>query len=212
MSDTILAGLDSFYERYDRRVRRLMAGALCVSLLLSTAIAASAVGSQGADPKLASVLWRFGVIFPPSFTALWWIFTELMARGRRKATRPDWRLPETADDARNGMRIANAGFVFTLGLTATIVANQALMALPAFGHPLGQPLATLAGRVIMVIVGAVTMYLGNVWPRMPALRAPDQRPHTQMKANRLIGWFMVLLGASFVLLGLFLPTLQGPRL
>jgi hypothetical protein len=211
MSDTFLTDLDIFYKRYDRRVRCLMAGAFCASLLLSIVIAMS-MPANGADPKRAAVLWGFGVVFPPSFTAVWWIFTELMARGRRRATRPDWRLPSTPDDARNGKRIANAGFVFTLGLMATIVANQALMALPAFGHPLGQPLATLAGRIIMVTVGAATMYLGNVWPRIPTVRAPEQRPDVPMRANRLTGWFMVLGGAALVLLGLLLPTLQGPRL
>jgi hypothetical protein len=211
MSNTLWPGMAAFYQRYDRRMRQLMASAMSAGLLLSAVVATHLLDAGKADAKLAGMLWQFGVLFPPAFTAAWWLFTELMARGRRKASPPDWRLPTGEDDARNAMRIANAGFLFTLALTATGFANQALMAALAFDQPLGQPAGQWITRAIMVIVGAVTMYLGNVWPRMPILRAPEQKPAAQMRAHRLIGWSLVIFGLMIVLLGLFLPLLQVPR-
>ncbi len=53
-------------------------------------------------------------------------------------------------------------------------------------------------------VGAVTIYLGNLWPRMPTPRAPERKAATTMKVNRFSGWLMVIIGV----LGLFLPLLH----
>jgi hypothetical protein len=65
----------------------------------------------------------------------------------------------------------------------------------------------LIARVIMLVVGAVTIYLGNLWPRMPTPRAPERTAAIRMKANRISGWVMVISGLLVVLLGLFLPLL-----
>jgi hypothetical protein len=211
MSDTLSPEMTAFYQLYDRRMRRLMGAALCASLLLAAIIATRLPDAGAAGTRLAGTLWWFGVLITPAFTAAWWLFTELMAQGRRKASPPDWRLPMTADDARNARRISHAGFVFTLALAATGIANQSLVAALALGHPLGYPAGQWIARAIMVIVGAVTMYLGNVWPRMPILRAPEQKPAAQMKVHRLIGWSLVIFGLMIVLLGFFLPLLQAPR-
>ncbi len=202
MTATLSPDMIVFYRRYDRKLRRLMAAALGASLLLSAIMASRLLTAGGLDSIASASVWRFAIGFTPLFTAAWWIFTELMALGRRRATVPDWRLPTTPVDSRNARRIANAGFVFTLGLMATQIANQALTALLVFGHPIGYPAGEWVARATMVIVGGVTIYLGNVWPRMPTPRAPELKPAFQMKAHRLIGWFMVLFGLGIVLFGL----------
>ncbi len=110
----------------------------------------------------------------------------------------------------NAMRIANAGFIFTVGLMVVGIVGQVTNALLVFGHPLGHDSSILSARLTMLTVGAVTMYLGNLWPRMPILRAPEQKPALQMKVHRRIGWFMVIFGFGIVLFGLFLPYIS-PR-
>jgi hypothetical protein len=60
----------------------------------------------------------------------------------------------------------------------------------------------------MVTEGAVTIYLGNLWPRMPTPRAQGRKAAIMMKANRISGWVMVIFGLLVVLLGLFLPLLH----
>jgi hypothetical protein len=87
------------------------------------------------------------------------------------------------------------------------ITQQILMALLAFGHPLGYPVGFLIPRVTMIAVGAVTIYLGNVWPRMPTPRGPEPRAAATMKVNRRVGWFMVIFGLLIVLFGLFLPSI-----
>jgi hypothetical protein len=48
-------------------------------------------------------------------------------------------------------------------------------------------------------------YFGNAWPRMPTPRAPDQKPATQQRFNRLYGWMVVTTGLLFVIAALLLP-------
>jgi hypothetical protein len=79
------------------------------------------------------------------------------------------------------------------------------MASLVFGYPVP---GVLIARVIMVTEGAVTIYLGNLWPRMPTPRASDRKAAIMMKANRISGWVMVIFGLLVVLLGLFLPLLH----
>ena len=204
MTDTTPTDLAPFFERYDRRQRLLFVAAISASLVLSAVVfahGALATGRTGATP--AAMIWAFGVAFTPLVIVAWWSFTELMARRRRRAASPDGRHPATVDDARNGVRVANGGFVFHLGLNAAVVAQQAFWALVTFGYPVGDWIP----RVTTVAVGAVTIYLGNLWPRMPTPRAPEHTAAKVMKINRLSGWVMVIVGTLAVLLGLFMPQL-----
>jgi hypothetical protein len=150
-----------------------------------------------------AVEFALGIVFPPVFIVGWQIFAELMVLARRKVSQPDGRLPAGADDARNGVRVANGGFVFNVGVTASVIVQQALIALLAFGYTTGD----LVPRATAVVVGAVTIYLGNLWPRMPTPRGPEQSAVVRMKANRLWGWVMVSGGLLIVLMGLFAPLL-----
>lgn len=181
MTDTTSTDMAPFFERYDHRQRLVFVAALSASLVLSAVIVAHGVLTNGAiRPKPVAAMWGVGILFPPLFLIAWWSFTEHTARARRKSSQPDGRHPASMDDARNGVRIANAGFVFNIGVTGTVVVAQAAMALLAFGYPTGD----LIPRATTVAVGAATIYLGNLWPRMPAPRGPDQKAAKRMKANR----------------------------
>jgi hypothetical protein len=193
--------LGPFFKRYDRRNRLVLGTAISASLVLSAVIAARLLAAGWTSAKPVAAAWQMGVAFPPLAIAAWWTFAEFIAWGRRKASQP--RQSAGADDASNGMRVANAGFVFNLGLAAALVLQQASMALFAFGYPTGD----LIPRVTTVAVGAVTIYLGNLWPRMPTPRAPERQAAIAMKTHRVIGWIMVIVGLLIVLLGLFLPLL-----
>ena len=201
MTDMTLTDLAPFLERCDHRNRLVSVAAISASLVLSAVIFAHGAPTTGATA--AAKMRGFGVVFTPFVVVAWWAFTELMARRGRRDSSPDGRRPAGADDAHNVVRIANAGFVFHLALNAVLVAEQVFWALATFGYPVGDWLP----RVTTVAVGAVTIYLGNVWPRMPTPRAPEQTAAIRMKVNRLSGWLMVIIGLLVVLLGVFLPVL-----
>jgi len=110
----------------------------------------------------------------------------------------------------NSVRIAHAGFAFNLALTATVVMQQTLLVPFVFGHRVSA--GEWIARATMLAVGAVTIYLGNIWPRMPVPRAPERIAAIRMKANRISGWAMVIMGLGIVLLGLFLPMMRYHRL
>ncbi len=63
-------------------------------------------------------------------------------------------------------------------------------------------------RAVMLGVGAATLYLGNLWPRMPTPRSPQRTAAAMMKSNRVSGWVMVICGLLVMLLGLFLPLIK----
>jgi hypothetical protein len=63
-------------------------------------------------------------------------------------------------------------------------------------------------RGLMVALGAVTIYLGNLWPRMPTPRTAERSAVIRMKVNRVNGWVMVITGLLTMLLGAFLPLLR----
>lgn len=204
LTDASATDLGPFFKRYDRRNRLVLGAALVVSLVLSAVIAAHLLTTGGAGLKRLPVVWGMGIMFPPLFIAGWWTFGELIALGRRKHYRPDGSHPAGAVDARNGVRIANAGFVFNLALMANSIVGQVLMASMVFGYRIP---GDLIARVLMLLVGAVTIYLGNLWPRMPTPRAPERKAAMTMKANRISGWVLVTIGLLMILLGLFLPLL-----
>ena len=203
MTDATVTDMAPFYQRYDRRQRLVFVTAICASLVLSAIIFKHGV-SRGVEPAAVRAnLWGFGILFAPVFIVGWQIFTELLVRWRRRASSPNGRHPAGMEDARNGMRIANRGFVFNVVVTAAVIMQQAIVALLAFGYSTGD----LIPRATCVAVGAVSIYLGNLWPRMPTPRAPPQKAAIRMKANRFAGWLMVIVGLLIVLLGLFLPLI-----
>ena len=207
MTDTSFTDMAPFFERYDRRNRLVFTAAVSASLVMSTVILAHGPpAGEGSGPRDPLVQWWFAILFTPAFLAGWWTFGELIALGRRKAALPDGRQPAGADDARNGVRIANAGFASNLVLTATVVIGQALWMPFIFGHRVSA--GEWIARATMVAVGAATLYLGNLWPRMPVPRAPERTAAIRMKANRISGWIMVIVGLGVALLGLFLPVLM----
>jgi hypothetical protein len=203
-NDLGLTDLGPFFERYDRRNTRVMAMGLVASLILSTAIATRLLTATPPGLKGIGVIWGSGVVFTPLFLAAWWIFGGLMALRRRKAAPLDGSHPAGPDDARNGVRIANAGFVFNIALIVAMLAGQVLMALLVFGF--GQQVrGDWIARGITLTVGFATIYLGNLWPRMPVSRAPEQKAAAKMKANRYAGWFMVIVGVLVTLWGVIMP-------
>jgi hypothetical protein len=196
--------LSPFFRRYDRRNRIVLGAALGAGLVLSAVVATRLLTTGAPVPRLAPPAWIMGVVFPPLLIAGWWTFGELIALGRRKHNQPDGSHPAGADDARNGVRLANAGFAFNLVLLAATITGQVLMVLMVLGiHIRGD----LIARAIMVVEGGVTIYLGNLWPRMPTPRVPERKAAATMKANRVSGWVMVVFGLLMILLGLFLPLL-----
>jgi hypothetical protein len=209
MSDTTLTDLGPFFERYDRRNRCLMVTGICASLILSALIATRLLATGAPGLKGVAVMWGTGVVFSPLFISAWSAFGVLTALRRRKAASPDGRHPLGAVDAGNGMRIVNAGFAFNLALIGTMLTGQLLMAMLAFGFG-HQVRGDLVARAIMLTVGAATIYLGNLWPRMPVSRAPAQKAALRMKANRYAGWLLVIIGLLIALWGLFFPNISPP--
>jgi hypothetical protein len=111
-----------------------------------------------------------------------------------------------ADDARNVTRVANAGFIFTAGFGVVMIASQAGIALRSLGTAgLADSNGDWVGRAVLIALGCLGIYMGNVWPRMPTSRAPKDKPATQMKYMRLGGWLNVLIGLALVLPALLLP-------
>jgi hypothetical protein len=204
-TNTGLVDLGPFFRRYDRRQRILFGVSLGASLVMSAVIATHVIdtGWTGPEPVVHAV-WGVGIVGPTLFTAAWWTFAEFMVRQRRKTASPDGRHPAGPLDARNGMRIANGGFVFNIGLMATALAQQALIAMMVFGYP---PVGWPASRIIMFVVGGLTLYLGNLWPKMPAPRTPERAAAVMMNAHRVSGRIMVTAGLLIILFGLFLPLL-----
>jgi hypothetical protein len=197
MTDATSPEMAVFFRRYDRRNRILLFGALCVSLAMSAINL-----SHGADAldapgfRSAPALWWIGIVFPPAFTVAWWGAMELVARWRKSFP------ARSADDASNGLRIANAGFAFNIALVAAGLGGQAAMTAAVLGYQTGD----LIPRATMVAAGAATIYLGNLWPRLQTHRSPDGRA-ANLKINRIWGWIMVILGLGLVVQGLFLPLL-----
>ncbi|MBO0749252.1 MAG: DUF3471 domain-containing protein [Porphyrobacter sp.] len=207
MTDTALTDLGPFFARYDRRTRVVLATALCISLMLSAAIATRLLTAGAPGPRGAGVVWTMGVLFAPALGVGWWGMTEFLVRSRRKQAAPDGSHPASTEDARNATRIATAGFAFNIALIASGIAVQVLMGLQAFGHPVGYPIGFMIPRMTTIAVGLATIYLGNLWPKMPTPRTPERKAAKMMKAYRFGGWLQVICGALIVLFGLFLPYL-----
>ncbi len=200
MTDMTLTDLGPFFRRYNRRNRFVLGAAVAASVAMSATTATRLLSTGGSGVRGPGVVWGEGVVLAPLVIAAWWACGELIAHGRRKASPADGSHPAGDLDARNGVRIAMAGFVFSLALVTAMIAMQASMALLAFGY---QFQGELIGRAITIAMGLATIYLGNLWPRMPTARTAWR----QMQVNRFWGWMMVIAGLLVVLLGLFLPLL-----
>ena len=188
MTDMTQAGMVRFHQRYDLKQRLLYAASLSASLVLSAVMLAHGTLTGG------GLQW-FTIAFFPLFIGAWWVAQEFIVRWR------DGRLPMSEDDAPNGVRIANAGFLFSVALMACLLGGQTVATLATFGYAV----TDWVPRATMVACGVALICLGNVWPRLPTPRARAARAAKEMKINRLWGWVMVLQGLGLVLLGPFLP-------
>ena len=205
MTDTAMTDLGPFFDRHDQRTRLTSVAALSASLVLSAVICAHLVLSPGGIfPRLVPPIWAFGVCFGPVFILGWWAYTEWMSGRRRRSAPPGGGHPAGPIDARDGVRVANGGFAFHLGVNVSVVLQQAVMALTAFGYPTGD----MVPRATCVVIGLATIYLGNLWPRMPVARTPERTAAKLMKAHRVGGWVMVTCGLLVLALGLFLPLVE----
>jgi len=200
-----LTDLGPFFERHDRRNHRVMVAATCASVALSATIAIRLLTSEAAASlRGVETLWGTGVVFTPIFIVAWWAFGAMVAVRRRKRARADGSHSLGPVDAGNGMRIADAGFVYSLVVVGAMLAAQVSMALLVFG--LGRQIrGDWISRAIMLTVGAAAIYFGNIYPRMPVSRSDEHKAALRMKVNRYSGWFVVIVGLGIFLWGLLLP-------
>lgn len=204
MTDTAPIDIAPFLERHDRRTRRGFIAMFFISFILSAVIFAHGALATGAPGAVLSDLWTPIVIAPLIIAGLW------IASARSARKRPafiDGRLPTNPDDARNVERVANAGAVFVTGVCAIMIAVQAFEALSVFGVLPSPGMDSGWGlRAVLMGVAALMLYFGNVWPRMPTARAPEQNPAAHMKYNRFAGWLWVIFGILLGLAALVLPA------
>ena len=196
MTDATSPELAAFFRRYDNRNRLLFTLALGVGVALSAVNLAHGV-QAGPGGKGAGAMWAMGIVFAPLFTLVWWIMQELIVRWRKG-------LPPTgADDTRNGVRVANAGYAYNIGLMAVALGTQASVTLVSFGYVGGE----WVSRTTTAAFGVALVCLGNVWPNRPPPRRTPQMTAKVMKINRLWGWIMVLMGLGLIAQGLVLPLI-----
>jgi hypothetical protein len=205
MNDMALTDMTSFLERHDHWSRRVRLAMISASFAVSAILLVYGMRTLGSLAALGK-LW-FPIVAYPLFTAAFWTGIALWARTRPKP--PGGRFLMNADDARNVARVANVGFIFVLGLAAVTIASQVGTALEISGtlKSLGAT-GEWVGRTILVALGALSIYFGNAWPRMPTPRAGDQKPATQTRYKRLGGWWCVIVGLGMALPALLLPIPQ----
>jgi len=200
MTDTTLVDMAPFFARHDRTTRRIFVAAIAGSFAVSAGslgYAALAIGAPGPE------LWVQMMLIPLFLVAF---RTALVRWGGKRPVLPDESLPMNPDDARSARQVANAGALFVAGIGVAVIATQVSATLGYFDalESLGGADEWL-GRGGLVGMGALMVYFGNAWPRMPTPRAPEKKPATQKTFNRLYGWMVVTTGLLFVLAGLLLP-------
>jgi hypothetical protein len=196
MTDATSTDMAGFYRRYDARHRLMFVAALSASLVLCAVnLAHGPFAIGGGGTKAVPLAWAFAILFPPLAIAAWWGAQEFIMRWR------DRRPAMSADEAPNGRRIANAGFLFSVALVACVLGSQAVVTFAALGYVVGDWIL----RATWLGMGVAMICLGNVWPRLPMRRAPAQKAAAEMKINRVWGWIMVILGLGAVLSGLLPP-------
>jgi hypothetical protein len=208
MSDLTLTDMTPFFERHERRSRRVLGALVCTSLAVAAGIFAYGAFTIGAPGALLAKLWA-SILFYPLFGIVFWTSTALYARARRMP--PGGRPPMNEDDARNTARVANAGFIFLVCTGLIMIATQAGLALGYFGvlPPLHRSGVWIA-RVGAVATGVLIIYFGNAWSRMPMPRAPEYMAVATMKFKRRVAWLIVVYGLLLGLAALFLlprPTM-----
>ena len=198
MTDATSIDLTRFYRRYDSKQRLLFAAALSASLVLSAVNVLHGEPVTAGGAAAGAVRW-FPIVFFPLFIAAWWGAQELIVRWR------DGRPPMSPDDVPNGLRIANAGFLFSVAWTVVMLGAQAVGTLAVFGYAVGD----WVPRVAMAAFGVALICLGNVWPRLPTPRVAGQKAAKAMKINRVWGWLMVLMGVGAVVLPFLDPVMRA---
>jgi len=203
MNDTTSIDMGPFLERHNRRARAVFIATTSVSLILSAVIFICGTSTTGAADSVLESLWR-PIVTGPLMIIVLWVACALYTR--KNPLPADGRAPMNVDDARNVRRVANAGTVFVVGFNAAMIAGQAVWLLSMLGVlPPSTPDSSWNVRASLVVMGALSIYFGNVSPRMPTPRAPEAKPAVRMKYNRLTGWTVVVFGASLAVAGLFLP-------
>jgi len=201
MSDVAMVDMGPFMRRHDRRSRRFFVAMTTISLLTSAAIFTHGVLGRGSPQDIAGSLWTPILICPLLIIVFWHLHVRA---ARKRLTRPDGSLPTNPDDARNAARIANVGAALLAGFGVVLIVVQVATALAVFGALPGLH-GTSLGRALTVGMGALMAYWGNAFPRMPTARAPDKKPATQSRFNRIYGWVVVILGLLMVIVGLLSP-------
>jgi hypothetical protein len=203
MSDTTFTDMTPFFERYERRSRRVIVALVCASLAVAAGVFAYGAFTTGAPGAVLAKLWASIVLYPFIGVVLW-TCTALYARSRRMP--PGGRRPMNSDDARNAAYVANAGFTFVACVGLIMIATQAGLALGYFGvlQPLYKSGDWIA-RASVVASGVLIMYFGNAWAKTPMPRAPQRKAAAMMKCRRVLAWLMVIYGFLLGLAALFLP-------
>ncbi|MGC1457420.1 MAG: hypothetical protein WA825_03990 [Steroidobacteraceae bacterium] len=203
MSDMTLTDMTPFFERHERRSRRVVIALVCTSLAVAAGIFAYGALTTGAPGTILAKLWT-SILFYPFFGGVFWICTRLYARARRMP--PGGRPPMNSDDARNVALVANAGFIYLLCIGLIMIATQAALALGYFGvlPPLHRSGVWIA-RAGVVATGVLIIYFGNAWSRTPMARTPEYKAVAMMKFKRLLAWLIVIYGLLMALAALFLP-------
>lgn len=203
MSDMTLMDMTPFFERHERRSRRVIIALVCTSLAVAAGIFAYGALTTGAPGRILAKLWT-SILFYPIFGAVFWICTTLYARARHVP--PGGRPPMNPDDARNVALVANAGFIYVLCVGLIMIATQAGLALGYFGvlPPLHASGVWIA-RGSVVATGVLMIYFGNAWSRTPMPRAPEHKAVAMMQFKRLLAWLVVTYGLLMALAALFLP-------
>lgn len=203
MNDNTLTDMTPFLARQDSRTQHLFIALLFASLMVSALTFMRGVLDVQNPGAIRSGIW-FPIVVYPLLIVVFWCSIKLWQRKQPKP--PGGRYLMNADDARNTARVANTGFVFTTGFGLVMIASQAGIALRVLGTPgLADSNGDWMGRAVLIALGCLAIYMGNVWPKMPASRAPQDKPATQMKYNRLGGWLNVMVGVAMAVPALFLP-------
>ncbi len=203
MSDMTLTDMAPFFDRHERRFRRVVIALVCTSLAVAAGIFAYGALTTGSPGTILVKLWT-SILFYPLFGAVFWIGSTLYARAR--LVPPGVRPPTNPDDARNVALVANAGFIYLLCIGVIMIATQAGLALGYFGilPPLHRSGVWIT-RASVVATGILVIYFGNAWSRTPMARTPEYMAVAMMRFKRLLSWLIVLYGLLMVLAALFLP-------
>jgi hypothetical protein len=206
MPDTTLPMIDigPFMRRHDRLSRSFFIVLLTASLLVSVAACWYGLRVLGSARAFPAPLW-FAMLFYPFPIAFLMVVGWVTSRKRRM--QPDGSLRMHPVDARATMRVARAGAVYSIGLSAIMLASQVASLQKVFQAPslLNVLGAWFTWRAVPVATGILLIWFGNAWPLTPTSRGTDHRSVTQKRFNRTLGWIFVLHGVLFVLGGVILP-------